>query len=337
MVGLTTYNQNVRSAALNYWRDEAARSWILVNPTSIGDTWCVFALARAFKDAHGGPLTMVVKESQAALAQMFPGDADRIIVWDDLRLHRLSLKLHGLASFDKDEPIVAQPYFFQNDYNILKLVDLFRFPGRGGVNFADQFRLMLKLEWESPLSKPSIPPEWREEAAAYADAVGLETGRSVILFPDNNSVPPLPTDIWQALADELNSLGYKVFTNLAGTQHGPRAGPLMGTWPIQVTVRLAVPLVELAGRFISMSNGMSAMLLGCGVQARHELFLHLPPQGETFRITNLPVSDPVVVQSQRFVGFADGPFREYAIRPGDDNADLIKAVARGDLTRAVTW
>jgi hypothetical protein len=39
----------------------------------------------------------------------------------------------------------------------------------------------------------------------------------------------------------------------------------------------------------------------------------------------------------RFVGFSEGPFREYAIRPGDDNADLIKAVARGDPSRAVTW
>jgi hypothetical protein len=337
MVGLTSFPQHFRTAALNYWRDKAERSWILVNPTSIGDTWCVFALAQAFKEAHGGPLTMVVKESQAALAQMFPGAADRLIVWEDDRLRRFSMRLYGMASFDMDEPIVAHPYFFHNDHTILKLVDLFRFPGRGGVNFADQYRLMLQLGWEAPLQKPSIPDDWREEAAAYAATIGLEPGRSVILFPDNNSVPPLPADIWQALADELNGLGYKVFTNLAGTHQGPRSAPLAGTSAIQVTVRLAQPLVELAGRFISMSNGMSAMLLGSGVQAQHDLFLHLPTDGETFRIADIPVADPVVVQSQRYVGFAEGPFREYAIRPGDDNAELIKAVARGDIGRAVTW
>jgi hypothetical protein len=337
MVGLTTFPQHFRSAALNYWRDEAERSWILVNPTSIGDTWCAFALASAFKDAHGGPLTMVVKESQAALAQMFPGPADRIIAWKDHRLHRFCLRLYGMASFDRDEPIIAHPYFFRNDHDIFKLTELFRFPGRGGVKFADQFRLMLKLDWETPLSTPSIPSEWRAEAADYAAEIGLETGRSVILFPDNNSVPPLPADIWQALADELASQGYKVFTNLAGDSRGPRTVPLERTSPIRVTVRLAWPLVELAGRFISMSNGMSAMLLGSGVKAQHDLFLHLPPRGETFRITDIPVADPLVVQSMRFVGFSEGPFREYAIRPGDDNADLIKAVARGDPSRAVTW
>ncbi len=147
----------------------------------------------------------------------------------------------------------------------------------------------------------------------------------------------MPDTIWQTLTDELVGLGYKVFTNLFGNAQGARTAPFAGAWPIRVNLRTALPLVERAGRFISMSNGISATLIGCGVRAQHELFLLLPPEGETLRITDIPVKDPVVVQSQRFVGFVEGPFREFAIRPGDDNAELIKAVARGDLSRAVSW
>jgi len=337
MVGLTTNPQLYRTAALNYWRDETVRSWILVNPASIGDTWGVFALAQAFKAKHGGPLTMVVKQSHAAIAEMFPGVADRLIVWEDKRLIGFCTRLYGLSSFDKDEPILAHPYFFTDDFTILRLLDLFQYPGRGGVTLADQFRLMLRLDWTAPLAKPVIPETWREEAAAYGAQVGIEPGRSVILFPDNNSVSPLPDAFWQALADELRRLGYKVFTNLVGNNAGPRAAPLEGTSPIQMTVRLAVPLVELAGRFVSMSNGMSALLVACGVQAQHELLILLPPEGETVSITDLPPVNAFTSQSMRFAALGEGPWREFAVRPGDDNSELIKAIARGDLSRAIEW
>jgi hypothetical protein len=313
------------------------RSWILVNPTSIGDTWCVFAFVRAFKAAHGGPVTMVVKQSQAAIAEMFPGDADRLIVWEDKRLSGFVGRIDGQGSFDLDEPIIAHPDFQYNRRNIYKLLDLFRFPGRGGVTLADQYRLMLRLDWEAPLSKPVVPDAWRAEAGAYAAEIGLEPGRSVILFPDNNSVSPLPTAFWQSLADELRALGYKVFTNLAGNQQGPRTEPLAGTCGIGMTIRNAVPLVEMAGRFISMSNGMAAMLVGVGAKAEHSLLLQLPPAGEILQITGIPVPDPLVVQTQRYVGFSDGPFNEYAIRPDEDYAAIVKDVARNAPASAVTW
>lgn len=337
MVGLTTNPQHYRTAALNYWRDEAVRSWILVNPASIGDTWGVFALAEAFKARHGGPLTMVVKQSHAAIAEMFPGVADRVIAWDDQRLIGFCSRLYGLSSFDKDEPILAHPYFFTNDFTILRLLELFQYPGRGGVTLADQFRLMLRLDWTAPLAKPVIPAIWREEAAAYAAEVGIEPGRSVVLLPDNNSVAPLPDSFWQALAGELGRLGYKVFTNMVGNNAGPRTAPLDGTSPVHLTVRLAIPLMELVGRFISMSNGMSALLIACGVKAQHELLILLPPEGDAVSFTGLAPANAFTSQSMRFAALGEGPFREFAVRPGDDNAELIKAIARGDLSRAIQW
>jgi len=337
MVGLTTLPQYFRTSALDYWRDPDVRSWILVNPASIGDTYAVFALADAFRAQHGGPLTMVVRQSHAAIAEMFPGAADRLIVWEDQRLLGFCSRLHGTSSFDKDEPILAHPYFHTNDFTCLKLMDLFRYPGRGGVNLADQFRLMLRLPWTAPLTRPVVPELWREEAAAYGAEVGIEPGRSVILLPDNNSVPPLPDAFWQALADELVVLGYKVFTNMVGNNAGARPAPLQGTFPIQVSVRLAAPLAELAGRFISMSNGISCTLNAMGVQAQHEILILTPPEGDDISIADREPAHAFTSQCMRFAGLSEGPFREFAIRQGEIDMEMIKAVARGDLSRAIGW
>jgi hypothetical protein len=86
-----------------------------------------------------------------------------------------------------------------------------------------------------------------------------------------------------------------------------------------------------------MSNGMSALLVACGVQAQHELLILLPPEGETVSITDLPPVNAFTSQSMRFAALGEGPWREFAVRPGDDNSELIKAVARGDLSRAIEW
>lgn len=82
----STFAQDYWSAALDYWRDPDAKSWIIVNPGAMGDTFCTLALLKGFKAQNGGPLTLVVKKSHADLMELFPDLADRLIVWEDERL-----------------------------------------------------------------------------------------------------------------------------------------------------------------------------------------------------------------------------------------------------------
>ena len=138
---------------------------------------------------------------------------------------------------------------------------------------------------------PKIPDEWRQEAADYGDSLGMEPGRSVILFPDNNTNPAAPGPIWQDIADALGRQGWMVFTNMAGNRFGRRVAPFTGTRPIDITVRSAVPLVERAGRYVSMANGMQLMLLGSCPSAVHTYLIHDASPGEIWGGLGYPVSD----------------------------------------------
>jgi hypothetical protein len=321
----STFGLDYWKAATDYWRAPGERSWILVNPASIGDTWLTCALARAFRQTHGGPLTMVFKESQKAIAEMFEADIDRIILWDDDRLLRFCLRLRGFGHFDIDEPIIAHPAWHGTGRSIFPLMELLRYPGRGGLTFADQWRLMLRLDWDTSLVRPVIPDVWRAEAAAQANAAGVIPGESVILFPDNNTNPQIDDRLWIALARRFAARGVAAFTNMAGNASGRRSAPLAGTRPIDISIRHSIPLVELAGHFVSMSNGTQALLMGSGVSARHSFLINAAGAGKEWGGLGYPVKD-LLIQSFRCVGIADGPFYEYLVDAEHIDDDLLDAI-----------
>jgi hypothetical protein len=319
--------QNYWTAALDYWRDPERRSWILVCPASIGDTWCVCALADAFRKTHGGPITLVIRESQQDIAGMFPGAFDRVIVWEDARMITFAQRLMGQGAFAIDEPILAHPYWHGLGRFYQPLIELLRQPGRGGLRLADHFRLILQLGWESELTRPTIPDDWRAEAEAYADKIGLVRGKSVILFPDNNTNPPLPDSFWNALTAELIASGKTVFTNLAGNTAASRTQPFVGSRPIHMTVRTGVPLVELAGRFIGMANGFQAMLMGSHARTEHTVLIHDFPAGQRLPGPGFPIKDPIAWQSFQYCGFCEGEFNEFAVSPEKVTPQLIRDIA----------
>ena len=313
MSAMSVEHQKFWSAGMQLWRDPTERTWILVNPTSIGDTYVVCALARAFKATHGGKLTMVMKQSQLPIAHMFQSDIDRMLAYEDQELLSFSWKFFGVGSFDIDQPIMAHPQWHGAGHDFHQFAELFAYPGRGGLTFADWFRLMLRLGWDTELSKPNIPDEWRAAANAYADQIGMTEGKSIILFPDNNSQAPLPDAFWSQLAERLSAEGLTVFTNMAGNRHGPRTVPLPGTSGVHITLANVIPLVERAGRFVSMSNGMSSMLTGSGARTRHAYVIQVPAPGAEVMINGIHVRQPVIVQTQAVIGLAKGPFNEFKV------------------------
>ena len=327
----STFGQDYWREALRYWRDPAQKSWILVNPASMGDTFCTLALARAFRETHdGAPLTVVVRQSQADLAELFVKDLCRTIVWEDERLVRFCLRLRGCGHFDIDEPIIAHCAWHGTARNLFPLFERLRQPGKGGLTFADQWRLMLRMDWNTTMTVPNIPATWREAAEIYADEVGVVRGRSVILFPDNNTNPALPDRVWERLVAALNRRNVKVFVNMHGNWNGERIQTLKGAHPIQINLRNAVPLVEAAGRFITMANGMQTYLIGSNVKAQHSFLLHDWGPGVDLGRLGYEVKDPMAVQTFTAVGVGGNTFCEYVL-PGDGGSDaLIEAIADND-------
>ena len=323
----STFGLDYWKAALDYWRDPTQKSWILVNPSAIGDTWCACALAGAFKKTYGGPVTIVVPDYQVPIAKMYGHHFDRIIAWEPERLGRFCIRLMGAGHFDIDEPIIAHPAWHGTGNHIFRLTLRLRFPNKGGLNFSDQFRMMLRLPWDAEIEKPVIPEAWRDAARIYADSIGMPLGHSVIIFPDNNTNPPLPSSVWEKLARAYSNQGLTVFTNLAGNRFGARREPLPGTRPVMVTLENAIPLVELAGRYATMANGMHALLQGSGVRAKHTYLLHDTEKGKIWGKLGYEVHD-MMMQSSYCGGFASPPFFEYLVNEATMTDELAEEIAR---------
>lgn len=327
----STFGLDYWKTALDYWRDPDQKSWILVNPAAIGDTWCTCALAGAFKAAHGGPLAVVIHENQMPIAQMYAHHFDRIICWEWERLSRFSIRLMGAGHFDIDEPIIAHPAWHGTGNQIFNLMIRLRYPGKGGLSFMDQWRMMLRLPWDAPIEKPTIPSAWRDEAMAYAREVGMKIGKSVIIFPDNNTNPSLPSGVWEKLANAYAKEGLTVLTNMAGNRNGQRTAPLPGTLPIMITLQNAIPMVELAGRYASMANGLQAMLQGSGVDAKHTYLLHDAPKGHIWGKLGYKVDD-MMMQSSFCSGLGEPPFFEYLVNEQTMTDELAREIARDNPT-----
>lgn len=310
-------------------RDPDEKSWILLNPTSLGDTWTVCALARAFRETHGGKITMVVPQRQVEIAQLYEGDIGRIISVDPMALHNMCVKTQNLSRFELDTPIIAHPFWY-GDGRLGELANLYRYPGRGGISFSDQFRYILHLDWDAPLAKPTVPAIWQEEARVYADQVGIVPGKSVILFPDNNTNEPLPLEFWEPLVQHLNASGHVVFTNMYGNAAGPRTEPVKGSLPITVPLRLAIPLVERAGRFISTANGMAAMLVGCDVDANYSWITIKRGSVEAIHGQLSFIS-----QSIRYSGFLHKSINEYRVDPDADMSEVVADIAADSPRSAI--
>ncbi len=310
----------------NTLRDANTRSWILLNPTSLGDTWIVCALAKAFRETHG-PITMVVKESHAAIAQMYQNDIFKIIAVDGNQIQDYCSRTHHFCTFAIDQPFVAHP-FWVGDGRLDRMFELFRYPGRGGLSFADMFRYMLHLDWDAPLARPVIPKAWRDEADSYAQSIGMVPGKSVILFPDNNTTEALPTEFWQSLTEHLTKAGWKVFTNMFGNAKGMREAPIEGTSAMTVPIHLAIPLVEIAGRYISGVNGISAMMVGCHANSQFTHLITCRAPGKEHSHNGTLITDPVSLYSYKYSWISGGtPVREYVVCPDEDMSSIIQDIA----------
>lgn len=334
MVALTSAQQAAWSNALNILRNKERRTWILINRSSLGESFITCSLAKAFAEIHGGPVTMVMKESHNDIALMFKDDIFNIVHGSDDAIHAICDSIRGIGSFDIDQPIVVHTGWHGTGRGAVELVDLLAYPRRGGLTLLDHFRYMLRLGWDAPVQAPTIHGVWWEEAVAYARSIGMKPKQSAILVPDTNTNPPLPDEFWTKIAKALSDRGLKVFTNMAGTLYGPRKEPFPGTEPIKLMARTAAPLAELAGRVIGAPNGLMLLLLACKPEAEFTSVLLDPPPGQAITIDGYTVKNPIFWQTHLTSGLDLKPYYEYAVRPGEYPPALIDDIVSNNPATA---
>ena len=91
------------------------------------------------------------------------------------------------------------------------------------------------------------PTNWQE----YPGIDDIEDGKSVILSPYAKSVTALSSDIWNDIVSEYRNKGFKIFTNVTGSEE-----PLAGTLPLNVPLNQMKSVLEKAGTFIGIRSGL---------------------------------------------------------------------------------
>lgn len=94
---------------------------------------------------------------------------------------------------------------------------------------------------------PKKPTNWQE----YPQIADIEDGKAVILSPYAKSVTALSSDIWNDIVSEYQSRGFKLFTNVTGSEE-----PLEGTLPLNVPLNQMKSVLEKAGTFIGIRSGL---------------------------------------------------------------------------------
>lgn len=243
------------NAMLKRVRHPEKRTWIMLNPVSIGETATTCAFAASFVKEHGHGISLVIRDDQQAIAEMYPGRFEQVVVATQAEQNDMQRFLPP-AQFELDIPFAA----FCNslgDARTDNIYYLLKYPNRGGLSLTDCYRHLFMLPWDAKLERPTIPMAWEEEAQAYAKEVGIIPGESVILFPSTSSShPQFPTFMWHTLIKRLQDLGKKVFCNMKGGLVHPEKLPIDGTLPIEVPIHLAMSLARIAGRVITPPNGL---------------------------------------------------------------------------------
>jgi hypothetical protein len=304
-------------------RDPQRRSWIMLNPTSIGDTAAVCAFARAFVKQHGHAITMVVPPDHLPVTQMFPNRFLRVLTVErHIMLHLMHNYLEP-NRFELDVPFCAHPYDL-GDCRGDRLLYLWKTPGRGGLSQTDLLRYLLRLPWDARLERPQLLPQWIAEAKELARQVGLEHGNSVTLFPANSSpIAQFPDVVWSTLVARLNERGYKVFCNMKGGNFRPKTMPIAGSIPIEIPMHLSLPLVSLAGRTISGPNGMQFLQMLGG---RFDQMTVLAPGTvnlDDYEMNSRTYSYPATLAQFMYPEMCiDMPFSEYKVPYDGSEAEL---------------
>ncbi len=168
----------------------------LVSIGGTGDAYLTCALAGAVREKYGDDVTVVLKETYAAIPAMFglpcdPRPVDEILgVERDAAMHR---------EYDNqlapDRIFYVHPCFTRSGVRIDRLTIL-----PGPISQADMYRALLGLELDAPLALPRLPiPQPRPNVA--------------LLIPNAVSWPNTQLGFWISLQRALSAAGWETEAN----------------------------------------------------------------------------------------------------------------------------
>ena len=215
---------------------------VIVSPYGMGDTYILCLLAEQICDTYGvESIIMVVIKPHNIITEMFPTKISKVVTID-----KIGRRFINRLYISKKERMIIDSRDKQSlKILAIKNVDLFQF-----------IKVNLVITSNSKILKPKISEFAKKSAKVFFETNNLIYGKTVILFPNANSISKLTLEFWNELAKQLSNLGYSTCTNIVNESDSI----IENTRPINIPLEFCIPIAEFAGGIISIRSGICDLL-----------------------------------------------------------------------------
>lgn len=260
---------------LSLLRDPEERTWILMSPSSIAETYFLCSLLPAFERQHKLPIRLVIPHGHRIVAELFGLDLERVIHCDVMTMRRLS-DYSGIprGSFVPDLPINTW-IGAEGDHGPSRLYKLWiASKGTSGLDFSNIYRYNLRLEWSSAMARPLVLPRLLEKGRKLLAELGVEGSRVALVHTGNNTNAPISDTTMESIFLALARDGYRVVANDGGASFACKRFDHAFLRYVTFDLEDAIAVSLCADKIIGGSNGLTNLL--CGIPHGKNLHVFAP-------------------------------------------------------------
>lgn len=319
---------------LKILRDPEQRGWILMSPSSIGETYALCAFLSEFKHEHKLPITLVIPHGHGVVLEIFNITVKRVVFADVMTMRRLS-NYYGIPKgiFLPDMPINA----WIGDEGGGGVGDLFKLwissKGTKGLSLSDCYRFKLRLPWSSTMSVPVVPERLVNRGREIITEWGLDSPISLI-HSGNNTNAPIPDSLIEKIYFHIGKQGHRIIVNEGGASFRSRRFDFDFIRYVDLNLEDAISVSLCVDRILGGSNGLMNLL--CGIP--NAMTMHVfPPRalldghnttthGLYFRPVVNQLEGSMFLVSREWVSPINQYFEWFI--PEGDSSDIEETVAK---------
>ena len=226
----------------------------IVCPCGLGDTYLACSFIKAYQEQSLKKPILIIKNSHIDIVDMFQnGKLERYIVSNDEMSHLIDFFISNPKS---DFMIYGHISFYWNDYLFNnKYIKEIQYNEFESVVTKMYRTCVFKLKNNTELDRPNNIH--KIDKSFYLSKYNIIQDKSIILFPEANSINEISFEFWNNIASLLRCLGFKVFFNLSKNKEAYYGDQ------IDIPLRDLIGVAELCGYIISLRSGISDILSTC--------------------------------------------------------------------------
>lgn len=267
-------NSNSIKAVLSELRDPIKKTWILLSPSSMGETLLLCSLSEAFIKKHGHSITLVIPKSHEFITRCYPNLFHKIFFMsvEEMRLF-CSFNIVPRNFFELDFPINTWSDQI-NDSSPIALFELFvKTLGAKGLNLVDLYRYNLRIGWDAPCKLPTLPVDICDLTAKKLIQEFKINEKFILIQGGNNTNHPIPAIYLNNICKKLKGLDIDIIFNTLGATFSTDIEVLDHIKFLKLSVIEVTSLSKLALTIISGTNGLSTLLSALELNKTIHIFL----------------------------------------------------------------